>query len=214
MALWWVRGMGRCKQTSVCLSKPAQCVSKVYLSSRTRWQRPARIKEVGLRPTLTFSALSTWNESAPSSDVVCDIGWAHDAEGKKEQCGVVHLGQCFFFFFFLPPGWLWLHLTHQQQYMSTEEMARWLLLIKDIAAVTAAHFAQHEISVKLIMHSGSIILRVKLMWNFTAVWSSVQRLPLSLPQQTGINASPFVFVTFILIRDAGLCEMHMRFNLI
>lgn len=96
MARWCVRGMGRCKQTSVCLSKPAQCVSKVYLSSRTRWHRPARIKEVGLWPTLTFSALSTWNESAPSSDVVRDIGRARDAEGKKEQCGVVHLGQCFF----------------------------------------------------------------------------------------------------------------------
>lgn len=103
MALWWARGMGRRKQTSVCFSKLAQCVSKVYLSSRTRWQRPARIKEVGLRPTLTFSTLSTWNESAPSSDVVCDIGWAHDAGWgwgcNVESCPLVSVFFAFFFSF-------------------------------------------------------------------------------------------------------------------
>lgn len=55
----------------------SDCVSKVHLSCWTRWQKPARIKELGLWPTLTFSALSTRNESAPSSNSLCDIGWAH-----------------------------------------------------------------------------------------------------------------------------------------
>ena len=64
----------------------SNCVSKVHLSCWTRWQKPARIKELGLWPTLTFSALSTWNESAPSSNARCDTGWA---TGWKEQWGVV-----------------------------------------------------------------------------------------------------------------------------
>lgn len=69
------------KQVFVYQSWPS--VSKVHLSSWTRWQKPARIKEVGLWPTLTFSALSTRNESAPSSNVVRDISRAHEAGGKR-----------------------------------------------------------------------------------------------------------------------------------
>lgn len=95
MATWWFQEMGKCIQTCVCLSKLGQCVSKVHLSCWTRWQKPARIKEVGLWPTLTFSALSTRNESAPSSNALRDIGWAHRGEramgcrapSKRFPCG-------------------------------------------------------------------------------------------------------------------------------
>lgn len=71
----------KCKQTSVCLSKLHRCASKVHLSSWKRRQKPARIKQVGLWPTLTFSALSTRNGSAPSSNTLCDISRAGGGGG-------------------------------------------------------------------------------------------------------------------------------------
>lgn len=146
--------MARCEQTSVCLSKLAQCVSKVYSSSRTRWQRPARIKEVALW-RLSPSALSQ-----PGMRVLHHLTWSVTSvrgERRGGQCAVVHLGRCFSSFL---PDWLRLHLTRQPQHTSAQEMAWWLLLIKVIAAVPAPAFNVCEI---INARSGSIILRVKLM---------------------------------------------------
>ena len=74
------------EQTSVCLSKPGPVSQKsIYLAEQGGRSRPG-LKNWVSGPTLTFSALSTRNESAPSSGALRDTGWA---TGWKEQWGVV-----------------------------------------------------------------------------------------------------------------------------
>lgn len=52
----------------------------IYLSERGD-KRQDGFKDLGLRPTLTFGALSTWNESAPSSGAA----WWHRLGDEAEK---------------------------------------------------------------------------------------------------------------------------------
>lgn len=187
------------KQVFVYQSWPSVCQKSIYLPEQGGRSRPGLKKWVSGR--LSPSALSQLGMRVLHHPTWSVTSARRMRRGEKEEWGVVHPSQCF-------SGWLWLHLTHQQ-HMSRGSNAG--------AAPDQGHYSsQHYtfwVSVKLTMRSSFIFLRVKLLWSFI-VCSSIKRLRLSLLQQTGINTSPFVCIAFILIRDGGVCEMHMHFNLI
>lgn len=204
VATWWFQEMGKCEQTSVCLSKPGPCVPGVHLSCWARWRKPAGIKELGFLAGshLQRSLSSEWERSIIHR--LRDIGRAHGEQWR------------------LPRGATWSALASPHA-SAAGQQKREHLGSRSRSLRTWTIYKQafcHLWIPKPPWNKTYVRLSLSLLWLWSYVACAsierrVDRLTFSpsacLPTR---KTHAFVCTAFILIRACGQCEMHIHFNLI